>query len=451
VSATHCSAVELAAAVRARRISAVEVLTDHVVRIEAFDCTINSFTDKTFAMARSQAAAIDEKVTAGINPGPLAGVPIAVKNLIDVAGLATRAGSKIRRTAAPAEVNAPVLARLMEAGAVLLGTLNMDEFASGFLTDNIHNGLTRNPRNASYIAGGSSGGSAAAVAAGFAVLTLGSDTNGSIRVPAALCGVFGLKPSYGRIDRTGVFPFVDSLDHVGAFARSAADLTLAYDLMQDSDKAFPSLQQRINATHVAVLDGWFEQNGSAEILGAVDRVAAGLGATQRVTLPEAHRAHAGASCITAFEGGQLHKQRLRTQPQDYDPATRRRLIAGALQPAEVIHQAQRFRYWFREQARQLFERFDILLAPATPCVAPFVGQETMIVDGQHAPVRSSLGLYTQPISFIGLPTVCVPVTGDGVLPRGVQIVTAPGREALGLAAAFQLERDGVISAPVAVL
>ena len=443
------SASALAAAVKSGQVSAAEVLQAHRERIETLDPRLNCFTDLTFARAAAEAAAVDRRIAAGEDPGPLAGVPLAVKNLYDIAGLPTRAGSKIRCTAPPAMADAPALARLIAAGAVLIGATNMDEFAFGFVTENAHDGATHNPHDPARIAGGSSGGSAAAVAAGLAALSLGSDTNGSIRVPAALCGVFGLKPTYGRIDRAGTFPFVDSLDTLGPFARSAADLALAYDLLQDADRATPMLEQPIEATRVAVLADWFEEGATPELLAAVAAAAAGLGATARATLPEAGRARAAAFCLSAFEGGQLHKPDLRRRPQDYDPAVLPRLLAGALQPAETILRAQRFRTWFRDQAKALFGHFDLLLAPATPCVAPLIGQKTLKLNGVEVQLRPNLGLFTQPISFIGLPVVCVPVTGGGLLPRGVQIIAAPGREALALAAAHRLEQAGMVAAPVA--
>jgi AtzE family amidohydrolase len=444
------SAVALAAMVRAKQASAVEILEAHIARIEKLDPALNCFTDRTFSRARAEATAVDARIAAGEDPGPLAGVPIAVKNLFDVAGLPTRAGSKIQRDALPAKADAPILARLIRAGAVLLGALNMDEYAYGFVTENAHDGPTRNPHDTTRIAGGSSGGSAAAIAAGLAAITLGSDTNGSIRLPAGLCGIYGLKPTYGRIDRSGTFPFVDSFDHLGPFARTTADLALVYDLLQGTDKVSGKLDRPVDPTRVAVLDDWFEQGAMPDMLEAVATVAKGLGSGAKTTLPEAARARAAAFCITAFEGGQLHKQDLRTRPQDFDPATRPRLIAGALQPAETIYQAQRFRAWFHGQAMKLFEKFDLLLAPATPCTAPLIGQKTMVIGGAEMPVRPNLGLYTQPISFIGLPVVCVPVVSAG-MPRGVQIIAAPGREALALAAAAQLERDGVIASKVAAL
>jgi aspartyl-tRNA(Asn)/glutamyl-tRNA(Gln) amidotransferase subunit A len=325
----------------------------------------------------------------------------------------------------------------------------MDEFAYGFVTENAHDGATRNPHDLTRSAGGSSGGCAAAVAAGFAPLTLGSDTNGSIRLPAGLCGIFGLKPSYGRLTRAGTFPFVDSFDHLGPFARSAQDLALAYDLLQDED--LPGALPPVTPGRIAVLAGWFDDLAAPEMRAAVSAVADGLGAVARTILPEAERARAAAFCITAFEGGQLHKHNLITRPEDFDPATRPRLLAGALQPAETIYQAQRFRAWFRAAAAACFERFDLVLAPATPCVAPLTGQATISLAGKEVPARPNLGVFTQPISFIGLPVVCVPVTGDGLLPRGVQIIAGPGKERLALAAATLLEQRGVATAPVAKL
>jgi AtzE family amidohydrolase len=322
----------------------------------------------------------------------------------------------------------------------------MDEFAFGFMTENAHDGATHNPHDESRVAGGSSGGSAAAIAAGFAALTLGSDTNGSVRVPAAFCGIFGLKPTYGRLDRTGLYPFVDSFDHAGLFARSTADLIAAYDVMQDAD---PPAQSAMPA-RIATLVGWFTRGAAPEILTALAAAARGLGATATVELPGAEAARAAAFCISAFEGGQLHKKSLQTRPQDFDPATLPRLQAGALLPAEWVYQAQRLRTAFRAEAAALFRDYDLLIAPTAPCVAPLIGQKTMVMDGVEIPVRPFLGVYTQPLSFIGLPVAAVPIAGPG-LPCGVQLIAAPGRERTALAAAAALEAAGIAAAPLAAL
>jgi AtzE family amidohydrolase len=233
------SAAEAAAAVRAGRRSAKDVAEAALAGVAARDGALNCLTAVTAERARAEAVAVDAAVSAGRDPGPLAGVPVAVKNLFDVEGLATLAGSKIERDKSPAARDAFLLRRLRAAGAVLLGALNMDEYAYGFTTENHHYGPVRNPHDTGRIAGGSSGGSAAAVAAGLAPLALGSDTNGSIRVPASLCGVFGLKPTYGRLSRGGAYLFAASFDHVGPFARDAADLALAYDAAQGADPDDP--------------------------------------------------------------------------------------------------------------------------------------------------------------------------------------------------------------------
>lgn len=236
-------AVATAAAVRRGNISAVEVVTATLARIEKRDRELNCFTALT-AETLADAKQIDRAVATGQDPGPLAGVPFAVKNLFDIAGLTTIAGSKINAEKPAAAQDATALRALKRAGAVLIGTVNMDEYAYGFVTENTHYGPTHNPHDLTRIAGGSSGGSAAAVAAGLVPLTLGSDTNGSIRVPAALCGVFGLKPTYGRLSRAGVVLFANSFDHIGPFARSVRDIATAFDVLQGPDEHDPVCTNR---------------------------------------------------------------------------------------------------------------------------------------------------------------------------------------------------------------
>src|SRR5579872_4948051 len=229
------SASEIAHAVRSGKRSVLDVTEDALARIARYDSVLNSFTDVTAERARAKAKALDAAIAAGKNPGPLAGVPFAVKNLFDVKGLPTRAGSKINRDLPKAARDATLIERLEAAGAVLVGALNMGEYAYDFTGENIHDGPSRNPHDPRHMSGGSSGGSGTAVAAGLVPLALGSDTNGSIRVPSSLCGIFGLKPTYGRLSRARSFPFVASLDHLGPMARSVRDLALAYDAMQGPD------------------------------------------------------------------------------------------------------------------------------------------------------------------------------------------------------------------------
>jgi amidase/aspartyl-tRNA(Asn)/glutamyl-tRNA(Gln) amidotransferase subunit A len=343
----------------------------------------------------------------------------------------------------------------------------MDEYAYGFTTENSHYGATRNPHDLERIAGGSSGGSAAAVAAGQVPLTLGSDTNGSIRVPSSLCGTFGLKPTYGRLPRTGSYPFVASLDHLGPFARTLRDLALAYDAMQGPSAADPACAQRpLEATvaslgrggqrlRVGVLGGWFREMALPEAIAAVDTVAQAFGTTRLIEWPEVERARAAAFLISNAEGGALHLPDLRRRAREFEPLSRDRLLAGALLPAAWIVQAQRVRHWFARRVAATFATVDVLLAPATPCVAPPIGTQWLELAGTRLALRPSLGLLTQPVSCIGLPVVSVPVwhtSGDAPhLPIGVQLVAAPWREDLALHAAAMLEAQGVCSAPIAAL
>ncbi len=452
------SASEIARAVAGKKTSALEATETALTRIAKHNPALNAFTDVTADRARVKARAIDAAVAAGKDPGPLAGVPFAVKNLFDVEGLPTRAGSKINRDLAPSPRDAVLVERMEAAGAVLVGALNMGEYAYDFTGENVHDGPSRNPHDTTRMTGGSSGGSGGAVAGGLVSLALGSDTNGSIRVPSSFCGIFGLKPTYGRLSRARSFPFVSSFDHLGPLARTVDDLALAYDAMQgpDADDAACTtrpaepvgalLAQDIGGLRIAIAGGYFQNNVFPEAKEAVARVAKALGTTRLMEIPEAARARAAAYVITTVEGASLHLDRLRKRPNDFDPAVRDRLIAGAMIPAPLVDRAQKFRRWYRAQVLEIFKSVDVLIAPATPCVAPKLGQTTFVLDGVELPVRANIGIHTQPISFIGLPVVAVPIPLDP-MPVGVQIIAAPWREDIALRVAHTLERMGVVAAP----
>jgi AtzE family amidohydrolase len=461
VSLGGADAATVADAVRRRTTTARAVVADALARIEKRDAELNCFTAVLADRALAEAGRVDRVVAAGGDPGPLAGVPFAVKNLFDVAGLVTLAGSIINRDRPPAARDAWAVRALARAGAVLVGALNMDEYAYGFTTVNSHYGPTHNPHDRARMAGGSSGGSAAAVAAGLVPVCLGSDTNGSIRVPASFCGVFGLKPTYGRLSRAGVALFSPSLDHVGPLARSVRDLACAFDALQGHDPddpvssarapepVSPQLAAGAAGLRVAVADGHFAAAAEPEALAAVADVAGALGARRRVSLPEVARARAAASLITASDGATLHLADLRSRPRDFDPRTRDRFLAGALVPAAAYVQAQRFRRWFRDRVRDVFRDTDVVITPTVPFVAPLLDQEHARIDGTDIPVRSHIGVFTQPFSFIGLPALSAPVVRPGRLPLGVQLVGAPYREAEILRVAATLEAAGLLAAPIA--
>src|SRR5262252_3246307 len=452
------SASEIAHAVASGDRSALAVTEAALARIKRLNPKLNAFTTVTVERALARAAAIDRARSQGRNLGPLAGVPFAVKNLFDVEGIPTVAGSRINRDHPKAPRDATLIERLEGAGAVLVGALNMGEYAYDFTGENAHDGPSRNPHDPTRMTGGSSGGSGGAVAGGLVPIALGSDTNGSIRVPSSFCGIFGLKPTYGRLSRARSFPFVASLDHLGPFARSVADLALSYDAMQgpDADDAActtrpvepvtPHLARDIGGLRVALAGGHFQNNVFPEAVEAVARVAKALSVTHTIEIPEAMRARAAAYVITTTEGASLHLDRLRKRPDDFDPAVRDRLIAGAMIPAPLIDRAQKFRRWYRAQMLEIFKSVDVLIAPATPCVAPKLGQTTFMLDGVELPVRANIGIHTQPISFIGLPVVAVPVPLEP-MPIGVQIIAAPWREDVALRTAYALERMGAVAAP----
>jgi 1-carboxybiuret hydrolase len=454
--------ISIALAIRSRERSAREVTVAALETIRRHDGSLNCFTMVLENEALAQADAIDGRIAAGDDPGPLAGVPFAVKNLFDIAGHTTIAGSKIHAEKPAADRDSTVVERLKGSGAVLLGALNMDEYAYGFTTENTHYGPTRNPHDLDRIAGGSSGGSAAAVAAGMAPLTVGSDTNGSIRVPASLCGVYGLKPTYGRISRAGAFLFAESFDHAGPFARSVRDIALAFDVLHGPDSrdpvasdrpaepVSPQLELGTNGLRIAVADGYFSSQGTPEAFEAVRKVARALDVQQTITIPDVEKARAAAYIITACEGGNLHLPDLRTRPHDFDPVVVERFLAGALLPASWYSHAQRFRRVFRDQVRELFRTVDVILAPATPCSAIRIGQPTIVLDGKEVPSRPNMGIFTQPLSFIGLPVISVPVFEPGSLPLGVQVIGAPYREASVLRVARQLEQMGVTCSPIVI-
>ncbi|MCC8405819.1 AtzE family amidohydrolase [Paraburkholderia sp. MMS20-SJTN17] len=453
--ALPCGALGIARAYADGAFSARELIEATLARIDAYDAQVNAFTAITRDRALAAADALDARRARGGALPPLAGVPFAAKNHFNIEGISTLAGSRVLAGAPPATQDATLVKRLTAQGAILTGALNMDEFAYGFTTENHHAGPCRNPHDLTRSAGGSSGGSAAAVAAGFVPVTLGTDTNGSVRVPASLCGVFGVKPTFGRLSRYGTYPFVASLDHMGAFARSAEDLTAIYDALQFADpldpacaqRAFESANTKPGALRVARLGGYFDEHANDDARDASHTAAAALDATRTIEYPAADAARGAAFLITAAEGGQLHMENLRSHYDDREPLSRDRLIAGALLPAAWLVQAQRVRAALRRRVLELFEHYDVLIAPATPVVAPHVGDEFMEINGERLAVRPNLGLLTQPVSCLGLPVVAAPMRTKNGLPIAVQLIAPPWREDLAFEAARRLEAESVAYCP----
>jgi aspartyl-tRNA(Asn)/glutamyl-tRNA(Gln) amidotransferase subunit A len=428
------TALEIAADVRAGRTSATAVTEACLVALSTGDAPINAVTRILADRARAEAVAVDAAIAAGRDPGPLAGVPYGVKDLFDVAGLPTTAGSALYADAPPATQDAQAIRRLHASGAVLVATLNMDEFAYGFATINATHGTTRNPHDPARLAGGSSGGSAAAVAAGLLPFSLGSDTNGSIRVPASLTGLYGLKPTHEDLPLEGTFPFAASFDDIGPFTTSLADMAAIWEIL--SGKVAASQGD----IRVAKLGGRFAGNVDDDQIAAMHAIAPDA---PTIELPDIAKARSAAFLITAFEGGALHRDALATNAMAFDPQVRDRLIAGALLPQSLYDEAQAFRAAFKARLADLIADHDILLAPATPCVAPPVDDPRILIDGEMRPARADLGIHSQPISFTGLPSLCVPLLRPGRLPVGLQLIGKSGGEALLFRYASMLEARGI--------
>lgn len=454
-------AAEIAAGVKSKKFSALEIVRSCVERIDTAGERLNAFTHVTRERALLEASKVDEQVAAGDDPGPFAGVPFAVKNLFDLEGEITIAGSKINRNDSPAQRDATAVQRLREAGAVCVGALNMGEYAYDFVTENVHYGATFNPWNVACSAGGSSGGSGAAVAGGLVPISLGTDTNGSIRVPASFCGIWGIRPTYGRLSRAGSFAFVDSIDTIGPFARSVLDLAHTYDALSGPDSrdaacstlpktrlADARLDEECEFT-LATLGGYFSEGGSPEVHAVVKTVADALGVSRSVELPEPALARTSAFVVTCAEAGARHLDRVRKRANDFDPNSRDRFIAGTMVPHVWVDKAQRFRSWWHGEVMKVFEKVDILIAPSTPLTAPLIGQKTLKFMGEELPLRPNIGLFTQPLSFAGLPVLAAPVHRVGEMPCAVQLVAAPHAEEKLFKLARKLELGGICSSPVA--
>lgn len=451
---------EATAAIKSGRITARALVRATLDRIEAINPVINAYTLVTHERALAEADAVDAAVLAGENPGPLAGMTYSVKNLFDLAGEVTLAGAKIKRDDPPAAQDATSVARLKGAGAICLGATNMGEYAYDFTTINEHYGATLNPRDLTRSAGGSSGGSGAAIAASLGAISLGTDTNGSIRVPSSFCGIWGLKPAYGQLSRAGAYLFCQSIDTIGPLGRSVADLAASYDAMNGPDArdpvcrtaeaapVLPILDTAPEGLRLAQLGGYFADGMSEDMADCIAAVCAALGVRETIELPDPAIARAAAYAITAAEGGEFHRHRLRARAADFDSAARDRFIAGALAPAEWYLQAQRFRAGFRAQMAEIFTRHDVLFAPATPMPAPLLDQMSFVHDGVEMALKPNIGLWTQPITLVGLPVIAAPVHLPGKLPLAVQIIGKPGSEAVLLRVARLLEAGGTCAAPI---
>ncbi len=433
-----------------------------LARIEALNPRLNAFLTVTAEPALQQARAAEAAYRQG-NAGPLAGIPVAIKDLFDVAGVRATVGSLILRDHLP-DHDATAVARLRGAGAVVVGKTHLNEFAMGPTGWNAHYGPARNPWNPDHITGGSSSGSAAAVVTGMALAGLGSDTGGSIRIPASACGCVGLKPSYGRVSRAGAFPLAWSLDHVGPLTTSAEDAALLLSVLAGWDARDPASSREPVPDYVGSLGQGagdlrivrprsFEAVDPA-VAAVVEQAIADMTPLVRsVTVSNfPRRALFDAAYIltTRSEATTHHRQWMRERPHDYSPEVLARLDFGLLISSEAYLLAQQARGRLRAAMRTAIKETDVFVTLTLPIPVPRVGAQEVTLNGRVENVTPVLLRYTSPVNLIGFPACTIPAgfTPDG-LPVGVQLMAAPFREdvLLQLAHAYQQVTDWHLRRP----
>jgi aspartyl-tRNA(Asn)/glutamyl-tRNA(Gln) amidotransferase subunit A len=443
---------EASRTVQKREVSPVELTQACLSRIERLNPTLNAFITVTDTSALEAARKAEAEIARGEWKGPLHGIPLAIKDLVETAGVKTTAASSVLKGNIPT-ADAEVIRRLKSAGAILLGKLNLHEFAYGGSGIIGHFGPARNPWNTTHVTGGSSSGSAAAVAACLCYGAIGTDTAGSIRLPAACCGITGLKPTYGLVSTRGVIPLSWSLDHVGPMARTAADAALilqaiaAYDPQDVGSQKFPpvyypsAIEERTAALRLGVArDFWNEVDG--EIASAVDSAVTALGKIT-IGVQEIQLSTDTDRTLVRCEAYAYHQKYLPGKEQEYDPETLRRISSGADVTAAQYIQAQRELLRQRRLILELFERIDLLLTPTTPLLAPAFS-ELQAAPDQLRNKEMVMLRNTRPFNVYGLPSISLScgVSKSG-LPIGLQITGASGTEGavLALAHAYQKQSD----------
>lgn len=442
---------EISEQIANRKVSPVELVQACLARIESLDSTLNTFITLSGDLALDAARQAELEIRQGNIRSPLHGIPLALKDLFETKGLLTTAGSLFFKEYIP-EADAWVVEKLTTAGALILGKLNLHEIALGVTNVNPHFGPCRNPWNTLRVSGGSSGGSASALAARLVYGALGTDTGGSIRIPAALCGVVGLKPTYGRVSLRGVVPLSWNLDHVGPMGRSVTDVALLLQTIAGHDAQDPycvdmpvddyqkNLREGVKGWRIALAsDAYFREITDSEVWHAVQiasQVFESLGAQAAlVEFPEARQAARANGLMTPADAAAFHRERLESHPEMFGADVRQRLQTGAAFSSTEYILARRTQTLLRHQFTRFFDDYDILLTPTTPIAAP-------PIEGPDAVEQARLlTRFTAPFNLTGLPALSLPCgfTREG-LPIGLQIVGRPWAEAKILRAAFAYEQ-----------
>ncbi len=425
----------------AGRLSAVELVEATLTAIDARNASLNAYLHVDHEGALRSARQAERALQEG-SAGPLAGIPVCVKDVIDVAGMPTTAGASgwVRTP----RMDAPAVARLRQAGAVILGKGNTNEFAFGIDGRNPHHGDCRNPHDPNRISGGSSAGPACATAAGLALGGIGTDTSGSLRVPASLCGLVAVRPTYGLVPVDGVVPLAWSYDTVGPLARSVEDATLLFEVMAGTNALPQTSDVPRTVERVGLLTQFVDGACTTEIAAACHAAGDALRArgieVVPVEVPRLEHIVAMHQVIQFAEAAAAHRPWFDEQRQRYEPAVRDRLEAGAALTARDYLLAQQARRLVIDETAQAMKGIDALLAPATPVTAPLIEADSVTIDGSQIPVRSALLSFTLPLSQLGSPVVAVPLGEHANLPFGLQIGGRPGSEAGLLALAETITR-----------
>jgi len=455
----------LADKLRAREISPVDVTEAYLGRIEQTDASLRAYITVTDTLARKAAKKAEAEIAAGKWRGPFHGIPIALKDLVYTKGIRTTGGSKILTDFKP-DHDATVWTRLNRAGAVLLGKLNLHEFAYGITSSNPHHGIVRNPYALDRIPGGSSGGSAAAIVARSAAATIGTDTGGSIRIPAAFCGCVGMKPTWSRVSRYGVLPLAYTLDHVGPITRTVRDAAMMLQVIAGVDRNDSTssrervpdfaagLERDISDVRVGVIrelnDGLSDD--VARSFNTALETLRSLGATvDQVTIPSLPMAGVMNGIITWAEALEIHEEWMRTRPQDYGDDVRRILEIGMMTPATSYIRAQRARARTLSESIAVLSDHDVLVAPVSAIVAPKIGTTQILeASGDRVDVVAMILRFTQPFNTTGQPAIAIPtgLSPEG-LPIAMQLIGRPfgEQEIIRVAAAYERARAALAPPP----
>lgn len=433
---------EAGGAIRARRISSEELTKQCLDQIAKLNPVLNAFITVTGDSALARAQELDRELAQGIHRGPLHGIPIAHKDLMWTKGVRTTSGSKIFEDFVP-EWDASVVHKLAQAGAVMVGKAGLHELAYGITSDNPHFGSIRNPRNPEHSPGGSSGGSAVAVATGMAFVATGTDTGGSIRVPASFCGVAGLKPTYGLIDRRGVQPLGLSLDHVGPLARTVDDIRIALDAMSGHAMSGHAMSDpcrlkpapaSLREIRIGLPENFYFDTIEPEVRVAVQK--AGLRMEELgarvipLQVPDVEALNQAGLVILLSEAAAVHQTRLHRRG-DFGSDVLALLDQGSLIPAADYVNAQRLRKLLLNEFHALFRGIDCLLTPTTPITTPRIGQTEITLDGATHDTRMLTTRFVRGFNVLGFPALSIPcgASSEG-LPIGLQMVARPHEENL---------------------